>query len=70
MTYKKKLDDRDSFRLNVDDKEYIRKAAEKAGVDKGEIYRIGSLKEAKRILREIEKDRWWMKQVNTTKMKF
>lgn len=57
MTYKKKLDDRDSFRLNVDDKEYIRKAAEKAGVDKGEIYRIGSLKEAKRILREIEKDR-------------
>lgn len=56
MNYVKKLlDDRDSFRINKKDKEIIDKASQLSGIDKGAIYRESSIKEAKRILKKIEK---------------
>ena len=56
MAYdKKKLDDRDSFRLNSEDKKLINKASKESGIDKGAIYREGSIKEAKKILKDIER---------------
>ncbi len=56
MSYKKKpLDSRDSFRINYEDKELINFAAVKGGVDKADIYRNGAIKEAKKILKEIDK---------------
>lgn len=52
---KKKLDEREAFRINSEDKETINLASEMSGYNKGDIIRIGALKEAKRILKEIEK---------------
>lgn len=56
MSYeKKKLDEREAFRINADDKETINLASKLSGFNKGDIIRQGAIKEAKRILREIEK---------------
>ena len=57
MEHKKKLDARDSLRLNSEEKQFIKDVSLNSGIDKNSIYRIGAIKEAKRILKQIEKDK-------------
>lgn len=46
-------------RVTIDDKQTIELASKMGDVPMSEIMRIGTLKEAKKILRDIEKGKKW-----------
>lgn len=46
---------RESFRLSEEERNKLNEATEKSNFKKSEIIRIGAIKEAKRILKQIEK---------------
>lgn len=59
MEYKKKLEKNEAFRINSEDQDTINLASKISGYKKSDIIRIGALKEAKRILKDIEKGEKW-----------